>query len=167
MSAYNHTFMYRIIVLLVMGIVSLCSYALSYEANVETEDTTTLGIENMIRETVAKRYDRVMMKALKKGSKGDLDKAISLINKAIDMDSSNAEGYYNRAYAYLLRNETKKAIEDLSQAIRLDSAYTDAYLTRGLAYADLGSDSLATTDFTKAIELDSLFCSCLLSQRRV
>ena len=98
-----------------------------------TDDDLMKELEMEERAKNAKKAEKVLAKAIGKGSKGNVEEAYNLLNEAISLDSTNATLYYNRAFAQSLRYHVKEAIKDYSKAIELDSRYTNAYLSRGLS----------------------------------
>ncbi|MCP4682145.1 MAG: tetratricopeptide repeat protein, partial [Desulfobacterales bacterium] len=52
--------------------------------------------------------------------KGDFDEAIVYYNKAIEMDSNDAESYYNRGLAWYNKKDTKQALSDVKNALSLN-----------------------------------------------
>jgi tetratricopeptide (TPR) repeat protein len=82
-----------------------------------------------------------------------MDKAISLVNKAL-VDSPN------EVSAFLLRgifednmNDYSKALADLTQAIKLDPKLAPAYYYRADVYSQLGRQRQAVVDYTTIINL--------------
>lgn len=99
------------------------------------------------------------------------DTALSLLDKAIELDPNYAMAYHNRAVLQHKWINYSKAIADYSKAIKLNPFFVNAYLYRGRAfYEDQGTDGhvaifldpslnsgnygKAIADFTAAIELD-------------
>jgi tetratricopeptide (TPR) repeat protein len=82
-----------------------------------------------------------------------MDKAISLVNKAL-VDSPNEPS------AFLIRgifednsNDYPKAIADFTQAIKLDPKLVPAYYYRADVYSQLGRQKQAVADYTTIISL--------------
>ena len=87
--------------------------------------------------------------------KGQWDKAIAEYNKAIEINPSYAEAYYNRGLAYAQgKGQFDKAISDWNKAIELNPSYAEAYNNRGNAYQAKGQYDRAISDYTKAIEIN-------------
>jgi tetratricopeptide (TPR) repeat protein len=86
--------------------------------------------------------------------KGDIDKAKTDYNKAIDLDPKFAAAYYGCGLVYYHEGDLDKAIENFNKAIDLDPKYSDAFNNRGIAYKEKGNIDKAIMDFTKAIDLD-------------
>ena len=81
-------------------------------------------------------------------------KAVSYYDKAIQLNPSNADAYYNRGDAYDEMGEYGKAIADYSKAIELAPNHAPAYYNRGCAYGEIGAYDKAIADYTKAIGLN-------------
>ena len=84
---------------------------------------------------------------------GNLDLAMKDYNKAIALDSSNAQAYYNRGIVLDQLGQVQRAIEDYSAAIRLNHSFPAAFSNRGMLFAKMGRYDLAIKDFTTAIWL--------------
>ena len=88
---------------------------------------------------------------------GDLDQAIELYSKAIEVgglaDEKLAFAYNNRGAAQKGKGFYDLAIEDYSSAIRLRPGYARSYYNRAISYASTGSYELAIKDYGTAIEL--------------
>lgn len=70
----------------------------------------------------------------------DPDKALSVYQEIIQIDSSNKLAHYNTGYVYLVyKEEFDKAIDAFSRALYIDPEYTDALYNRGLS-RELSSD---------------------------
>ena len=85
--------------------------------------------------------------------KGDLDKALEDLNKAIKLQPGNFYAYQNRAHLHEKRKEPDEAIADYSKAIKVNSKFSFAYKSRGLLLLRQGKDAEAGADFAKFIEL--------------
>ena len=93
---------------------------------------------------------------------GQYQLAINILNKAIDADRKNAEGYYQRGFAYLNLQKASLAAADFKLAIAYDPRDFDSQLDLGRAYGlqDKPGDAyiqieqkaypLAKSDSTKA-----------------
>ena len=86
---------------------------------------------------------------------GNYIEAILDFTKAIELKTSYASAYYERASAKAKINDNKGAIEDYSEFIKIVPDYAQAYNNRGLAKR--GTDERwinILNDFDKAIELE-------------
>ncbi|WP_165020675.1 tetratricopeptide repeat protein [Dysgonomonas sp. ZJ279] len=82
------------------------------------------------------------------------DKAIEYCNINIELDSTEASGYFNRGVAYQGIGNDSLALIDYNKAININGNYTDAYYNCGIIYEDLQKYDLAIDNYTKAIKLN-------------
>lgn len=75
-------------------------------------------------------------------------------DKAIKLDPSNANAYYERGDAHAEIGEYGRAIADYSKAIELDPRHALAYFNRAYAYGEIGEYNKSIADYSKAIELN-------------
>jgi tetratricopeptide (TPR) repeat protein len=87
-------------------------------------------------------------------SKGEFDMAISVFNKAIELNPRKAKAYFGRGIAYLGKFQYDKAISDFSQAIEINPTFAEAYEGRAGAYIGQGKLDEAASDLNKAEEID-------------
>jgi tetratricopeptide (TPR) repeat protein len=90
---------------------------------------------------------------------GDYEKAISVYNRVISIDSQYTDAYLNRGNAYLKKGDYEKAINDYNTVIKLNPNHAKAYLHRASAYTYKKEYDKAIIDFNKAIELKPNFAS--------
>jgi tetratricopeptide (TPR) repeat protein len=86
--------------------------------------------------------------------KGDMDRAIADLNKAIELDPKNVTAFENRGTLFVRSGKPDRAIEDYNEAIRLDPHYAQAYADRGVAYYVKGDHARAIDNYSEAIRLD-------------
>ena len=86
-------------------------------------------------------------------NKGDNERAIADYDKAIKLNSKNADFYSNRAVAHFNKKNFDRAIEDASKAIALKPNNPGAYNNRGNSYNSIGNRERAIEDYSKAIDL--------------
>jgi tetratricopeptide (TPR) repeat protein len=89
---------------------------------------------------------------------GQNDRAITYCNKAIEINPSYAEAYYNRGRSYHRKHKYDKAISDFNRSIELNPKdWVDmAYTNRGVTYEEKGQYDKAISDFNKAIEINPM-----------
>ena len=63
-------------------------------------------------------------------------------------------GYYNRADAWLKKDDYNKAIADYNKAIEIDPNYAAAYNNRAIIWRKKGEYNKAIADHNKAVELN-------------
>ena len=86
---------------------------------------------------------------------GELGEAIKYCQKAIDLDDSYVESYYNMGNAYMKKEEFDKAIENFEKAVNLDSNHKNAWCDMGLAFELKNDYENALKSLEKAIEVNS------------
>jgi len=82
-------------------------------------------------------------------------KAIEYLNKAIKLQTNNAETYSMRGNVYSSIGKNQLAIDDFSKAIKLNPTNADYFNNRGSIYNKLGQYQQAIEDFDEAILFDS------------
>lgn len=106
------------------------------------EDSDKLAAEACFKEAAAK---------LKKGK---YEEALTLLNKALELDPRSPKVYSNRAVARIYLNDIEGAIADCDTALQLKPGDINAYCNRGMAKASIGNYRGAISDFERAIELN-------------
>jgi len=84
---------------------------------------------------------------------GYLDEALLISNRAIELDSGNADLFYNRSGVYGYRTEWPSAVEDLTAAIELNPGFAEAYNSRGNMNVEMAFLEQGISDLSRAIEL--------------
>ncbi|MFN3406045.1 MAG: tetratricopeptide repeat protein, partial [Cytophagaceae bacterium] len=111
-----------------------------------------------------KEIDDLVNEALSYSRKFENDKAIELYDKAIEINPTIAQLYFNRATCKLNNFDSKSALFDFDKAIELNPKYMEAYANRGIAKINLLDTKVklhpteedtksACEDFYKAREL--------------
>jgi tetratricopeptide (TPR) repeat protein len=85
--------------------------------------------------------------------KKNYDEALSLLNKAVERDSSNGNNFAYRGMAKYYLKDFKGAITDYDKALKLIPDYGEVYDLRGVAKGELLDKSGACEDWNKAFEL--------------
>ncbi|WP_309136898.1 tetratricopeptide repeat protein [Pseudomonas aeruginosa] len=85
---------------------------------------------------------------------GDIDLAIENFGRAIRLQSDYAQAYYNRAHAYVLKQDEERAIADYDKAILLQPTYAEAYVNRAIVKFLLRDVQGALADLDTAIKLN-------------
>jgi tetratricopeptide (TPR) repeat protein len=83
------------------------------------------------------------------------DKAIIYCKKAIEIDSSFANGFFNLGAAWQATGANVKAITCYKKAVQLDSTLIKAYINEGIIYQSVNDYPNALVNFRKAIQVDS------------
>jgi tetratricopeptide (TPR) repeat protein len=86
------------------------------------------------------------------GTKGQLDSALVMFGRAIELDPRSPKAHLNRAITYLRLNQPREAITDLDQAIRAAPLMgATLYGPRGFAHLQLGESRAALEDLDRAV----------------
>ncbi len=130
-------------------------YSLGITVNTFTKLANTAGISGYapVQITVKPRpVEDLIASALLKERKGDYRGMLADLDRAIFLDSQNAQLYYNRGVAKsMLGNQD--ALGDYNQAIALNLNEASVYNNRGVTKSDLGDNKGAIVDYDKAILL--------------
>jgi tetratricopeptide (TPR) repeat protein len=84
--------------------------------------------------------------------KGDLVTAMADINKAIELDPTNANAYNGRGWVEFIKKDFDSSISDANHAIQLDPQNGDAFGTRGWARYCKGDVPGAVEDCKAAVK---------------
>ena len=82
------------------------------------------------------------------------EEALESFNRAIDIDSTKADGYLGRANALNTLKRFEEALLDYNKALEIDPKLANAYINRGSAHSHLGETEKAIADYEKGLELD-------------
>jgi tetratricopeptide (TPR) repeat protein len=85
---------------------------------------------------------------------GELDKAITHLDKAIGIREDFVEGYTLRADIYLAMKKGGNAMADIEKVVELAPEDETAYILRGHTHELLGNDEAALLDYQTVLELN-------------
>jgi tetratricopeptide (TPR) repeat protein len=86
---------------------------------------------------------------------GNLDKALPDLNKGLEINPENLNGYANRAILYTQINRYDLSLKDRDAYIALNPDNPDIYYERGVCKINLGQTAASIADFNKAIVLNN------------
>ena len=86
-------------------------------------------------------------------ARGEFPKAIADLNRAVELEPSVAQHYFDRARARLANREAALAMADLDEALKLRPDNAQALLTRGGLYLGMRDEPRARQDFEAALAL--------------
>jgi len=95
------------------------------------------------------------------------DRAISDYKKALSLNPSMYEPYYNLGSLYGKTDFLAKAVEYFNKAIAIDPTMPEAYESRGLSYFYLGRYDAALEDYDRAIAIRGNFDRVYLHRGRL
>lgn len=91
----------------------------------------------------------------------NLDRAIAMLNRALELDRAYAPAYASLTFAYYEKNRlnsdpqwTRQATESATHALQLNSDLADCHLASGVAAMMAGRNDRAEAEFLKASESD-------------
>jgi len=93
--------------------------------------------------------------------------AIAVTEQVLAVDSTNAEAWRIKGYAYESMEQYDQAFAAYNKAILLDPQNALAYSTRGHAYYLTGESAKAKADYQKALSLDPNLTHALINIGRV
>jgi tetratricopeptide (TPR) repeat protein len=115
-------------------------------------------ILEVIEDLNAKRIESETVIHFFKGAvyheKGQVDKAISEYNKAIEIDPTFVWAYVNRGNVYEDNSEYDQAISEYNKALKINSKLAAAYFNRGFVYDKKGEYDKAIADYNMAIKIN-------------
>lgn len=85
--------------------------------------------------------------------KKDLNKALGIIDMAIQLDSSRADFFYTRGLILYDQNKINEAIESYNYAIKCDPNFIPAYLIKANDLTDLGRFEEAIAVYNQLLEI--------------
>jgi tetratricopeptide (TPR) repeat protein len=132
-------------------------FNLGITVNTFTKLATTAGIGGYTPVTVAakpKPVDDLIASAVSKESKGDYRGMLADMNRAIAIDSQQAQLYFIRGVAKHWLKDKKGALADYNRAIQLDPKDGNAYIWRGYLKFFTDDKQGAFADHNRAIQLD-------------
>ncbi len=83
----------------------------------------------------------------------DFNKAVENYAKALEIEPSNADIYFNRGLAYIAKGEHTKAINDINKAIEVGGDFPEAHHALGNIYDKQQNFTKARDEYNNAIEL--------------
>jgi tetratricopeptide (TPR) repeat protein len=96
-------------------------------------------------------------KAMAKAEAGELEEAIELLGKSIELNDTEYVAWYNRGIARNALGLYEESLADFERTLELYPTYKKGYLNRGTTKKHLTDYEGAIADYTKALELDSAF----------
>jgi tetratricopeptide (TPR) repeat protein len=118
------------------------------------ENDEALGLDTGEYQGIDTNYtDALINRAVSSKYTGDLNGALTDVNKAIALNDRDAVAFNTRGNIYMLFGEYQNAISDYSHAIDIDGSYAKAYYNRALARIIVYANSAACSDLRTAASL--------------
>jgi tetratricopeptide (TPR) repeat protein len=94
---------------------------------------------------------------LEKAQAGQLEEAIKLFDKSIELKADEFVAWYNRGIAKSMLDRYEEALPDFDQTLKLYPDYKKGYLNRGTTRKHLTDYEGALADYSYAIQLDQSY----------
>ncbi len=94
------------------------------------------------------------------------EEAITIFNKALQIDSNFSAAYVNRGNTYLAQKEYEKALVDMDLAIKIDPNNSIPYHNKGLILKFQNKYTEAIANYDKAINLDKNYYEAYINKLR-
>jgi tetratricopeptide (TPR) repeat protein len=101
--------------------------------------------------SVAQSFQDLIEEGNNLADEGLYEEALRAYDRAIEMDDSVADAYYNRGTIQLELGRVEAAVEDFTRAIDIRGEFGQAYFNRGNARYRLGEYASAVEDFSNAL----------------
>ncbi len=85
--------------------------------------------------------------------KEQIDKAMYMLNQAINSDPKDYKAHYNLGYIYLSKNQPNMALREFKLAVKYKPNFSYGYYNIGCAYLKLANYGSAKYNFFKALDL--------------
>lgn len=93
-----------------------------------------------------------VLEGTEQSMRGDYERAITTLSKAIQLDPQHAEAYMNRGIAYLESGQANKALRDFAESLRLEPNAL-CYYNRAQAWLARRDLERAAADLDEAVRL--------------
>jgi tetratricopeptide (TPR) repeat protein len=100
------------------------------------------------------------------GMAGVYDKALADLNKGIELDPQNKNGYFNRSIVYFNTAKYDMAIKDYSSYLQYDPYSPNMWYERGMLYRTMKQYPEAIADLSKCIQIKADFGLAYLERAR-
>ena len=110
--------------------------------------------DSLVSAPILASWDELFQQAQTLQQQGQLEQAIALYGKCVELAPERAEAYYKRANALNGLGRLELALADYDRAISLNPSYTYAFCNRGSVLERLGRRDEALASYDRALELD-------------
>lgn len=121
----------------------------------KNEDKVIVPDSSMSRISSITDSSSLVIQAALQYESDKFEEAIELYNKLIELDSTNGDFFYRKAYSLARLRRDSAAVENYLKSARLDFRRFDAYRSIGIIYAiGLNDKSKAIFYLEKCLEID-------------
>ncbi len=85
---------------------------------------------------------------------GELERAVEIYTRVIDIDPGFAEGWNRRATAYYMMGQYQSSTEDVVETLKLEPRHFGALSGQGMIYTQLRKIDLALEYYERALEVN-------------
>ena len=125
------------------------------KVNITTKSTRKpIGIIKKNKKESFDQSNKLLRQGSKTFEKGDINKAIELINRSITLNPKNAQSYYRLGIIYISQEQFLEANKYFRKAIKYDPHFTKAYINLGSSYGKLKEYKKALSTLLKASRID-------------
>lgn len=135
---------------------SITYYRAQSYAEIDNYERAITDMMKCVEETGEKDYSPVAYLADFYRMDGQFDEAIKWFSKLIDIEPTDAFGYYRRGWCYELMGNDEEAMKNYNMGIDIDDKYPYIYLMRGEQYLKRGDREKANADFEEIIKRDTV-----------
>src|SRR6185369_3740602 len=129
--------------------------------------TFVLLLAVLITTGVNAQNRRLAIDYLNRGTKeldaGNLEAALSLFNRAIELDVNYGAAYFSRGLVRKRQADLDGAMSDFTRSIEL-KPMAEAYLDRGATRKEKGDRDGAIADYNKALELNPVYADAFYNR---
>lgn len=118
------------------------------------------------QENVSKA-DKLVEKGSRELDDNNLDKAMKLFTKAIELDPNHYDAYFSRSTCFLSLQMFDQAFEDATKCIELNPDRYEGFFCRARCLHKMGQPVKAIPDFYRAVELDPEYAEILTRRGHV
>lgn len=115
----------------------------SYTHSLKIDPTFTQAQKNLVR-----AYNQAAQESGEK--QNDVDQAIILLGKALELDQNNLESLRLLGVSYGVKGQTNEAIKYFSRILEINPNHIEANRNLGISYMHLGNEEKAKTYLSKA-----------------
>ncbi len=122
--------------------------------NSQLTNVISTNTQDIIPGTADEGHDAVFNRGLKELQKGNLSKAISLLEKLLSYNTANPDYYIYLGYLYYKQFNYDKAVDVLNRSLGFDDDLLVSHILLGEIYYQMNSILKARTEFEEVISIN-------------